>query len=334
MQRPGFRIAIANPLTLVGKELQTLLHDRGVPYAHMELVDTMRVSENEETLTEVASEVSVVRPVGDDSFVGADIVFFCGDGAANEPWIAKANDDGAFVIDLSQPSAVMSEATPVIVGINEHQIEERVVAISPHPVAIPVALILHQLRRLASVRLCAVSVIQPASEFGQRGLDELFEQTISALNLRNIPKEVFDRQLAFNLYPAVGGVTLERYILDQLKQILGETVPVSMSLTQGTLFHGHSLSMFVELSEPVSVAEVSAQLDGSEALEVASPEDTVATLDAAGRDQILVGRIHADREVPNTFWIWAVSDNVRRSSALNAVLIAEEFISRFGEKPN
>lgn len=332
MQRHGHRIAIANPLTLVGKELQSILNERGIPYAHMELIDTMGGSEGR--LTALADEATIVRPAAADAFIGADIVFFCGSAEKNAEWIQRATDDGAFVIDLSHPSSVSGEAVPIVAGVNDDAIAEKSAAISPHPVAIPIALILHQLRTISNVRLCAVSAIQPASEFDQRGLDELFEQTVSALNMRAIPKEVFDRQLAFNLYPAIGGGHHERYILDQLRAVLGRDVPISLSLTQGTIFHGHSLSLFVELDRATTVDEVLAQLGKSAALEVASIDETVATLDAAGRDQALIGRVHADEEVPNTFWIWAVSDNLRRSSALNAALIAEEYVARFGEKPN
>ena len=331
MSGSPLRFAIANPLTLVGKELQSILHERGMPYAHMELVDTTGIEG--ERLTEVNAEAAVVLPAGKDSFIGADVVFFCGPAEANERWAAQAVDDGAFVVDLSQPSQAV-DGIAIVIGVNDHAIEEKVVAISPHPVVVSVALITAALKRLGAIRICTVSAIQPASEFGQPGVDELFEQTINALNMRAIPKHVFERQLAFNLYPAAGGGETEAYIGAQLRAIVGTEVPISVSITQGTTFHSHSFSLFVQFDHEVGRDAVAAELDRSEAIEVAAADDTFATIDAAGRDQLLIGRIQPDPNIANAFWIWGVVDNLRRGAALNAALIAEEYLSRFGSKPN
>ena len=58
-------------------------------------------------------------------------------------------------------------------------------------------------------------------------------------------------------------------------------------------------------------------------IEVHEAADGVSTEDAAGRDQILVSTIREDASLPGSFWVWMVSDNLRRGSALNAVLAAE-----------
>ena len=72
----------------------------------------------------------------------------------------------------------------------------------------------------------------------------------------------------------------------------------------------------------------SARVEGHDAIEVASADETHSTVDAAGRDQILVSGIREDPEVADGFWIWMVSDNLRRGSALNAVLVAETLLGR------
>jgi aspartate-semialdehyde dehydrogenase len=163
---------------------------------------------------------------------------------------------------------------------------------------------------------------------GQPGVDELFQQTVNALNLQSIPKEVFDRQLAFNLYPAPGAGTVEAWAGAQLRSILSAPLPVALSMTQGTIFHGHSFSIFILADGNITAAELRQSLTGREGL--ALGEDDVSTLDAAGKDEVQIGRVAADPQVPGGFWIWAVADNLRRSSALNAVLIAEAMIAGAG----
>lgn len=319
-QQEGLRIAMVNPTTLVGKEIQILLHDRGLPYSRIELIAT--VGEDAGTLTAVDDEAAVVLPATDDSFQGLDLVFFTGPGEANAEWIDKRDDLGFVAIDLSQPSAVADEGVVVVAGVNLQDVREDTrLIISPHPIAIPVTLILHQLA--GAVKLCATTVIQPASEFNQRGLDELLQQVIKVLNVDSFPKEIFERQLAFNIYPAAEAGETEGYATRQIRAILGPELPVSLSLLQGGVFHGHSFSMFLQTAKDLSEPDFLAALRGSDAIRVADDEEGFGTIDAGGTDQVLVGRVTKDPTMPKSFWVWAVADNLRRSSALNAVLSAE-----------
>jgi aspartate-semialdehyde dehydrogenase len=52
--------------------------------------------------------------------------------------------------------------------------------------------------------------------------------------------------------------------------------------------------------------------------------------EAAGRDEIFVGRIRADASMPDGRGLafWCVSDNLRKGAATNAVQIAELAIGR------
>jgi aspartate-semialdehyde dehydrogenase len=50
--------------------------------------------------------------------------------------------------------------------------------------------------------------------------------------------------------------------------------------------------------------------------------------DAAGKDDVMVGRIRKDLSNPNGLVLWIVSDNLRKGAALNSIQIAEELVSR------
>ncbi len=45
--------------------------------------------------------------------------------------------------------------------------------------------------------------------------------------------------------------------------------------------------------------------------------------EAAGRDEVFVGRIRRDESNPRTLNMWVVGDNLRKGAATNAVQIAE-----------
>lgn len=330
--KSGLRIAIVNPTTLVGNEIKTILRERKVMYSHLALLDS--TGERVGAITELNDEAALVGQLTEDSLSDVDLVFFCGAGQANEPWLERREGDRFVAIDLSQPSAA-HEAPVVIAGLNDERLTEATeLVVSPHPITIPLVIILQQIRKRFEVELCAVSVIQPASEFDQAGVDELAQQSLALLAVKGVRKEVFDRQLAFNLYPAPNGLQQEEYVARQIRQIIASDLAVSVSVTQGTIFHSHSFNIFVKLKGKAGEADLAALLAEQKAIDLSPADDPAGTTDAAGRDEILVGRIQADTSIKGAFWIWAVSDNLRRASALNAVLIAEEILALRGQKVN
>jgi aspartate-semialdehyde dehydrogenase len=51
-------------------------------------------------------------------------------------------------------------------------------------------------------------------------------------------------------------------------------------------------------------------------------------LDAAGKDDVFVGRIRPDFSVPHGLNLWVVADNLRKGAATNAIQIAELLLQR------
>jgi aspartate-semialdehyde dehydrogenase len=192
--------------------------------------------------------------------------------------------------------------------------------VSPHPVAIPIALILHQIERLSPIEICTATVVQPASEFEQAGVEELAQQTISVLNISTVPKTVFDRQLAFNLYPALEHS--EAVIVSQVKSLTDARAQLALMITQGTIFHGHTFSLFIKTREELETEA----LQANPAIVFAEGDQHFGTIDAAGKDEVLIAEVRPDPNIRGGFWVWAVCDNLRRSSALNAVLVAEKVL--------
>jgi aspartate-semialdehyde dehydrogenase len=166
------------------------------------------------------------------------------------------------------------------------------------------------------------SVIQPASEFGQEAVEELAHQTIAVLNVQSVPKTVFNRQAAFNLYPAVE--RNEEFIVSQIRALTSPRMEVALMMTQGTIFHGYTLSLFVRMHDDVEESRVVAALQANPALMMAEGDQQFGTVDAAGKDEVLISEVRREPSVRGGYWVWAVCDNLRRSSALNAVLVAEK----------
>jgi aspartate-semialdehyde dehydrogenase len=166
--------------------------------------------------------------------------------------------------------------------------------------------------------------VQPASEFEQEGVEELAAQTISVLNIATVPQTIFDRQLAFNLYPAAEHN--EEFIVSQVRGITDPRTQLALLVTQGTIFHGHTFSLFLKTRDELEPEQVLEAFRANPALALPEGDQQFGTIDAAGKDEVLIAEVRRDPNIRGGFWVWAVCDNLRRSSALNAVLVAEKVL--------
>jgi aspartate-semialdehyde dehydrogenase len=316
----GYGLGIVNPLTLVGNEIKTILRDRALPFECVALLDSTGAAAG--ALTDIGDEPAVVAAASDDELEDLDLVFFCGPSAGNREWIERHRDDGFIAVDVSQPSSV-EDGKLVVAGINLEDVTgDDGVLVSPHPIAIPLALLLHQIGTLSPVEICTATVVQPASEFERDGIEELARQTLSVLNIQAVSKQVFDRQLAFNLYPAPEHN--ENFVVSQVKTLADARTQLALLVTQGTIFHSHTFSLFVKTREPLDVKRITTALKSNPALALPEGGQQFGTIDAAGKDEVLIAEVRPDPTIPGGFWVWAVCDNLRRGSALNAVLVAEK----------
>lgn len=318
----GYRLGIVNPLTLVGNEIKSILRERAFPYAKLALLDS--IGEAAGALTEINDQAAVVAPIAQEGLDDLDVVFFCGPAAANQQWIERQAEDDFIAVDLSQPT-MSEDGKLAVAGVNLEEIGVGDdLLVSPHPIAIPIALILHQIATLSPIESCTATVVQPASAFEQKGIEELAQQTVSVLNIQSVPHDVFDRQLAFNLYPAAEHN--EELIVSQVRTLTDKDAELAMLVTQGTVFHGHTFSLFVKTRQPLERAQIVAALEANAAIVMQEGDQQFGTIDAAGKDEVLVAEVRPDASIRGGFWVWAVCDNLRRSSALNAVLVAEKVL--------
>ena len=318
----GYRLGIVNPLTLVGNEIKTILRDRAFPFAKVAMLDSTGAAAG--ALTEVGDEPAVVAAIAQEGLDDLDLVFFCGPAEGNREWIARHAQDDFIAIDLSQPTTA-EEGKLAIAGVNLEELgADDGLLVSPHPVAIPIALILRQIGTLSAVEICTATVVQPASEFEQEGVEELAAQTISVLNIQSVPQKVFDRQVAFNLFPALEHN--EAFIVSQIRGLGDPRTQIAMLITQGTIFHSHTFSLFLKTKDELTDEQITDALRANPALVFAEGDQQFGTIDAAGKDEVLIAEVRRDPGVRGGFWVWAVCDNLRRSSALNAVLVAEKVL--------
>ncbi|HLW77841.1 MAG TPA: Asd/ArgC dimerization domain-containing protein, partial [Bryobacteraceae bacterium] len=191
---------------------------------------------------------------------------------------------------------------------------------------------LAKISSVARIERSIVHVFEPASERGQRGLDELQQQTVAVLAFQKLKTDVFDTQLAFNMLASYGEEALEP--LDSIEQrferhlasLVGNhpSIPMpSLRMIQSPVFHGHSFSLWIEFENNPGVGPLASAL-ASAGVDV-RPDDPPSNAAIAGQGGLAIGAISADRNHPRALWIWMVADNLRLA-AENAIAVAKETI--------
>jgi aspartate-semialdehyde dehydrogenase len=326
-----YRVAIVGAGTLKGKELAELLPETSFPTIDVKLLDD---DESLGQLEPVGDEVTFVQKVTKENFEGVDFSFF----AAQAEFTRKAWDmsrnAGSAILDLSYALEDVPNAK-IRSGWLERELREAPApelepgpVVVAHPAAVVLALLLVRAQKAAKVRSAIATLFEPASEHGRAGMDELHEQTVNLLSFQEMPKGVFDAQVAFNLLARYGEQaksTLEsgeRRIVSHFKAITGDQAPVpSLMLVQAPIFHGHVFSLYVELESPRSIGDIS-QIIGGEHVSLTRLEDSPSNVSAAGQEDVLAW-IRPDALRENGFWIWAAADNLRLM-ALNAIDCAQQ----------
>ncbi len=330
------RAAVLSPTTLLGREVRDLLHARHTTWTEIALLSTDEAEVG--TVTEAGGSATLVSKADAGSFEGIDVVFACGDLADALPLIEK-RPAGTTAIVLS-PEATVATGRPVVAGVNPGDAAAGGLLLSPHPAAIALAYLLAPLAGSGAgieVDAAAATVIQPVSMLGDKGLEDLLDQTRDILAMTGERRDsVFERQLAFNLYPTrprageAAGTEVEA-LAALVRGAVGGEVPLAIQSLQGAVFHGLAASLFVHFASAAEAdapdeAAIRQRLAAQEHVTVAMGEvggPDPGPIDAAAREDVIVGSVRSDPGAPGGYWIWAVMDNLTRGGALNAVEVAE-----------
>jgi aspartate-semialdehyde dehydrogenase len=210
-------------------------------------------------------------------------------------------------------------------------IRESAYFVSPHPSVIVLARILSGLHRRFPVESASVTILEPASERGAAGIDELQEQTVRLLNFQPAGSKLFKGQIAFNILPETETANgTENLIRSQLAAILGNSIPSpSLMMHQAPVFHSESFSMFVRFAKaaaPVTeeIRRCLAEASGGVVVNE-NPEDGPSPVSVVGSDKVHIGRIAQDPGDPSIYGFWMTADNLR-IAASNALGIAESIM--------
>lgn len=324
-----YRVAIVGAASLMGKEVAEVLRDRNFPAVDIRLLDD---DKSLGQLEAVGDEMSFIQSIRAEQFERVDFTFFASDPRATQAKWKTARDLGSAIIDLSD-SLEGEHGASVRSPWIERQIGQPVPpqlqpgpVVVAHPAATVLGLLALRVQKFAKLERMVATVFEPASEFGQKGMDELHEQTVNLLSFQDLPKTVFDVQVAFNMVARYGQKSdlsldvVSQRVLKHYRQLVSTAVAPSLQVVQAPVFHGHAFSVYLETEKPVAIRDLSAALAGEHVV-MTSSDDAPNNVSAAGQGDILVA-LNSDANHKNGVWLWAAIDNLR-VAALTAVECAE-----------
>lgn len=339
----GLNVAVVGATGQVGRVMRTLLEERDFPVKSIRFFSSARSAGT--TLTFKGEEITV-EDVATANYDGIDIAVFSAGASASLEYAPKFVAAGAVVVDNSSAWRKDPDVPLVVSEVNPEDIANRPKGIIANPncttmAAMPVLRPL--VDKAGGLKRLFVSSYQAVSGSGLKGVEELVRQTEVGVtqNLAGLAldgravtlpdPQVYVAPIAFDVVALAGSIVddgseetdEEQKLRNESRRILHiPDLKVSGTCVRVPVFTGHTLSIHAEFSGAITPDEARSVLgtaDGVRVVNVPTP------LEAAGRDEVLVGRIRQDQAVDDNCGLVLVvaGDNLRKGAALNAIQVAE-----------
>jgi aspartate-semialdehyde dehydrogenase len=327
------RVAVVGATGAVGSTILGVMREREFPADEVVAFASERsagrvIDHGEAELT--------VRALSGDSVDGFDLALFSAGSARSEQWARRFADAGAVVVDNSSFWRMSDDVPLVVAEVNPDALaSHRGIVANPNCSTMQLVIALAPIRAAVGLERIVISTYQSVSGTGQRAVEELHRQTAAILDAQELePPSVYPHRIAFNVLPQVERfedgddyTTEERKVIGETRKILGdETIGISATCVRVPVYTGHSQSINVQTGERLEPEECRELLAGAPGVRVVdSPAESryPLAIDAAGRDEVLVGRIRRDPSHERCLNLWVVGDNLRKGAATNAVQLAE-----------
>jgi aspartate-semialdehyde dehydrogenase len=337
MTGDGYRVGVLGATGLVGSTILGLLLEREFPVSEVVAFASGRSIGKE---IEWNGSVLECRPLNAETIQGLDIVLSSAGGAVSAEWTPQLVAAGAVVVDNTSYWRLHDDVPLVVAEVNPEAIEGHSgIIANPNCSTMQMVVALKPLYDEAGIERLVISTYQAVSGTGKKAIDELLAQSRAVLEGHDPVASVYPHRIAFSALPQAGSFAAgddhtdeERKLINETRKILGDdSIRVSATCVRVPVVTGHSEAVNVETRESLSAERARELL--SSAAGVTVVDDPAAArypmaIEAAGKDDVFVGRIRRDPGNDRALDIWVVSDNLRKGAATNAVQIAELLVER------
>ena len=339
MKKEQYNVAVVGATGAVGEQMREVLEERHFPVGELRLLASERSAGQ---FLPFQSKQIRVEILNEDSFTDIDLGLFSAGAGVSAKYAPIAVRAGAVVVDNTSFFRMEPDIPLVVPEVNAKEIgnyKNRGIIANPNCSTIQMVVALKPLHDAVRIKRIVVSTYQSVSGAGRKAMEELSQQVAALFSGKEIEKEKFPHQIAFNCIPHIdafmdGGYTKEEWkLINETRKILKEPLlPITATTVRVPVFCSHSESVNVETERKLTATQARGLLREAPGIVVADePQADVypMAIDAVGKDATYVGRIRDDDSVANGLNLWVVADNLRKGAALNAVQIAEILIRDF-----
>ena len=329
-----WNVAVLGATGLVGDTLIKILEERDFPVGELYPLASSRSAGKG---VEFRGRDIPVIDVETFDFAKAQIGLFSAGGEVSKIYAPKAAAAGCVVIDNTSEFRYEDDIPLVVPEVNPEaiaQFKKRRIIANPNCSTIQMLVALKPLHDAAGIERINVATYQSVSGAGKEAVDELAAQAVALMSGKGpVKPKVIATQIAFNVVPQIDKFLENGYTKEEMKmvwetrKILGDpSMRVNATTVRVPVFFGHSEAVHIETRRKLTVPEARALLEkapGVKVIDTRKPGGYPTAIDAAGKDEVFVGRIREDISHERGLDLWVVSDNIRKGAATNSIQIAE-----------
>ena len=327
----GKHLAIVGATGAVGIEMIKVLERRNFPVASLRLLASPRSAGKK--LSFRGQEITV-EPLKAGSFEGIDIALFSAGGGISKEFAPHAVKAGAVVVDNSSAFRMDPKVPLVVPEINASDAAHHSgILANPNCTTAITLMAVHPLHKAFGLKRIIASSYQAVSGTGAMAIEELRQQVEAIAGGRQVTREVYPHQIAFNVLPHVDSFLEDGYTREEMKmQNEGRRIMHLPELTESVtcvrvpVYRAHSVAVTAEFEKPVSLEKAREAIAAAPGIRVHDdPANAVypMPIECSGEDDCRVGRLRLDCALPNALTFWVSGDQLLKGAALNAVQIAE-----------
>ncbi len=320
------RLAILGATGAVGRTMLDVLAER-----RLHVDELVPIASPRSAGTEISwgGRSWTVQAPSDDAFEGVGIALFSAGADRSREWAPRAAERGAVVVDNSSCWRMDPEVPLIVPEVNAERLGERPRGIiaNPNCSTIQMVLPLKALHDVAGLTRVVATTFQAVSGAGEKGRAALRSERSGGA----AADSPFARPIDGNAIPCIGDFDEagwtgeEQKMRAETRKILGlPELRIMASCVRIPVEVGHAVQLAVETERPLTREEAAEAMRALPGVAVAdAAADFPTPREIAGRDEVFVGRLRIDPDLPNVLHLWVVADNLRKGAATNAVQIAE-----------
>lgn len=323
-------IAVVGATGMVGRTFLKVLEERDFPFDQLYCFASKKSAGGTVTCK---GKTYVIEELTEESFdKDIQIALFSAGGETSKKFTPIAASKGVIVVDNSSAWRMDPEVPLVVPEVNPEAIltHKNIIA-NPNCSTIQAVVALKPLHDAFSIKRIVYSTYQAVSGSGVKGITDL-EEGLKGNHIMGC----YPHPIAGNCIPQIDVFTDNGYTKEEMKMIMetrkimgDDSLKITATTVRVPIFVSHSESINVEFNKPFELDALKEVLSNSPGLIVKDdPENSVYPLasEAAGTDEVYVGRIRRDFSLDSGVNLWVVADNVRKGAASNAIQIAEKLI--------